>query len=138
MVVNMASLPSTVILVAGAVWGRCGGRGNCAGAVVAQRASASNPILTFSKCLKIIWSCRARQCSGSAGTVWPAHESWMAVSPVDTDIHESRCHSLLSMYRRCPRRVKETGSLTARKLLCLVDVEGRGRRCLGCRVGRLF
>jgi len=55
----------------------------------------------------------------------------MAVSPVDTDIHESRCRSLFSMYRRCPQRVKEMGPWKARKLLCLVDVGEGGRRCLG-------
>jgi hypothetical protein len=59
-------------------------------------------MLTFSKCLKVIWSCRTRQSATLVGTVWPAHESWMAVSPVDTDIHESRCRSLLPMYRRSP------------------------------------
>src|ERR1700680_594344 len=109
MVANMASLPSTVMLVAGAMWGRGRGGGACACAAPVHRTSETNPILTFLKCLKIIWSCRTRQSATLVGTVWPAHESWMAVSPVDTDIHESRCRSLLSMYRRSPRESRMWG-----------------------------
>ena len=102
MVVNMASLPSTVMLVAGTMWGRGRGSGACAETAAARRTSDNKAMLTFSKCLKVIWSCRTRQSATLVGTVWPAHESWMAVSPVDTDIHESRCRSLLPMYRRSP------------------------------------
>src|SRR5258708_34407289 len=100
MVVNMASLASTVMLVAGAMRGRWRGRGAWAWAAEVQRANDNSPILTFSRYLKIISSWRTRQSASLGGTVWPAHESWMAVSPVDTDIHESRCRSLLPMYRR--------------------------------------
>src|SRR5258708_36401503 len=103
MVVNMASLPSTVMLVAGAMRGRWRGGGAWACAAEVQRTSDNNPILTFSRYLKIISSWRTRQSASLGGTVWPAHESWMAVCPVDTDIHESRWRSLLPMYRRSLR-----------------------------------
>src|ERR1700752_755529 len=99
MVANMASLPSTVMLVTGATCGRWRGRGACATDAAAERTSENKAILTLFKCLLVIWSCRTRQSAKLVGKVWPAHESWMAVSPVDTDIHESRCRSLLSMYR---------------------------------------
>src|SRR3981189_93726 len=103
MVANMASLPSTVMLVAGAMRGRWRGSGAWACAAEGQRGGDNSPIVTFSRYLKVISSWRTRQSATLGGTVWPAHESWMAVSPVDTDIHESRCRSLLPMYRRSLR-----------------------------------
>src|SRR5260370_22428379 len=102
MVANMASLPSTVILVAGASRGRWRGRGAWAVAEKVPRANDNKAKLSFLESLKFIWSCRTRQSATLVGTVWPAHESWMAVSPVDTDIHESRCRSLLPISERYP------------------------------------
>src|SRR5258705_1597464 len=80
MVVDMASLPATVMLVAGAMRGRWRGSGAWACAAEVQRTSDNSPILTFSRYLKIISSWRTRQSASLGGTVWPAHESWMAVS----------------------------------------------------------
>src|SRR5260370_31852566 len=86
-----------------------------------QRTTESNPILNFSKYLWVIWSCRTRQSATLVGTLWPAHESWMAVSPVDTDIHESRCRSLLAMYSRSLLESRMWGPLKVRETLPLMD-----------------